>query len=114
TCVYLTILIAESFLLSTCRCCVFSIFFFFTDPLTTEIYTLSLHDALPISGVSGGELSHPVAPPSGGNSPSTGRAAAPVAKKPVSRFTWRHRRPGRGRRRSCWARVPEAAASRSG
>src|SRR5207248_7196971 len=25
------------------------IFFFFNDPLTTEIYTLSLHDALPIS-----------------------------------------------------------------
>src|SRR5205823_5444848 len=26
----------------------FSLFFFFTDPATTEIYTLSLHDALPI------------------------------------------------------------------
>src|SRR3712207_8760809 len=26
------------------------IFFFFNDPATTEIYTLSLHDALPISG----------------------------------------------------------------
>src|SRR5438552_14849810 len=26
----------------------FSIFFFFNDPATTEIYTLSLHDALPI------------------------------------------------------------------
>src|SRR5205807_10330654 len=25
------------------------IFFFFNDPATTEIYTLSLHDALPIS-----------------------------------------------------------------
>src|SRR5947209_16067112 len=24
-------------------------YFFFTDPATTEIYTLSLHDALPIS-----------------------------------------------------------------
>ena len=24
-------------------------FFFFNDPATTEIYTLSLHDALPIS-----------------------------------------------------------------
>src|SRR5215510_8221447 len=24
------------------------VFFFFTDPTTTEIYTLSLHDALPI------------------------------------------------------------------
>src|SRR5689334_25248718 len=29
------------------RCCVFT----FTDPSTTEIYTLSLHDALPISGL---------------------------------------------------------------
>src|ERR1022692_198797 len=29
-------------------CCFF--FFFFNDTATTEIYTLSLHDALPISG----------------------------------------------------------------
>src|SRR5438045_7615591 len=28
-----------------------SLFFFFTDTATTEIYTLSLHDALPISAV---------------------------------------------------------------
>src|SRR5438552_9961123 len=28
----------------------FIIFFFFTDAATTEIYTLSLHDALPIYG----------------------------------------------------------------
>src|SRR5205823_15034305 len=27
----------------------FILFFFFNDPATTEIYTLSLHDALPIS-----------------------------------------------------------------
>src|SRR2546430_13582435 len=27
----------------------FSVFFFFNDTATTEIYTLSLHDALPIS-----------------------------------------------------------------
>src|SRR2546430_15011140 len=33
-------------------------FFFFNDTATTEIYTLSLHDALPISGrCSGGHLS---------------------------------------------------------
>src|SRR5260370_10062411 len=30
-----------------------SIFFFFNDTATTEIYTLSLHDALPISGTPG-------------------------------------------------------------
>src|SRR2546425_1745245 len=29
-----------------------SIFFFFNDTATTEIYTLSLHDALPISSIS--------------------------------------------------------------
>src|SRR5467141_4548600 len=29
------------------KCCLF--FFFFNDTATTEIYTLSLHDALPIS-----------------------------------------------------------------
>src|SRR2546430_13251063 len=29
--------------------CLASIFFFFNDTATTEIYTLSLHDALPIS-----------------------------------------------------------------
>src|SRR2546425_329175 len=28
-------------------------FFFFNDTATTEIYTLSLHDALPISGIDG-------------------------------------------------------------
>src|SRR5438477_3453858 len=36
-----------------CRCCTFlylsSLLFFFNDTATTEIYTLSLHDALPIS-----------------------------------------------------------------
>src|SRR2546430_10200940 len=34
-------------LASTYLCCFF--FFFFNDTATTEIYTLSLHDALPIS-----------------------------------------------------------------
>src|SRR5688572_32966994 len=29
----------------------FFVFFFFNDTATTEIYTLSLHDALPICGV---------------------------------------------------------------
>src|SRR2546422_8468711 len=29
--------------------CLYSFFFFFNDTATTEIYTLSLHDALPIS-----------------------------------------------------------------
>src|SRR5438309_9108224 len=34
--------------LSTLPLLLFSFFFFFNDPATTEIYTLSLHDALPI------------------------------------------------------------------
>src|SRR3712207_7919474 len=36
-------------LFTHCYCIVFS-FFFFNDTATTEIYTLSLHDALPIFG----------------------------------------------------------------
>src|SRR5687768_18583101 len=36
--------------ISICSCHrLFLFFFFFTAPATTEIYTLSLHDALPIS-----------------------------------------------------------------
>src|SRR5476651_2902383 len=39
-----------SLLLLLCRACSFYFFFFFfNDTATTEIYTLSLHDALPIS-----------------------------------------------------------------
>src|SRR5256885_13395626 len=34
------------------------IFFFFNDTATTEIYTLSLHDALPICGVYGARGAH--------------------------------------------------------
>src|SRR5258708_20610034 len=33
----------------------FSFFFFFNDTATTEIYTLSLHDALPISDIAGAQ-----------------------------------------------------------
>src|SRR5205085_10340767 len=35
-------------------------FFFFNDPTTTEIYTLSLHDALPICGEAEGSWSAPI------------------------------------------------------
>src|SRR5205809_6417384 len=37
-------------LLCCCLIIFFTSFFFFIDPAPTEIYTLSLHDALPISG----------------------------------------------------------------
>src|SRR6476620_12627937 len=36
-------------LLAMSSCCSVFFFFFFNDTATTEIYTLSLHDALPIS-----------------------------------------------------------------
>ena len=36
--------------------CVAFLFFFFNDTATTEIYTLSLHDALPILAVGGQRL----------------------------------------------------------
>src|SRR6266481_1446064 len=35
-------------------------FFFFNDTATTEIYTLSLHDALPILPDDADELPHPI------------------------------------------------------
>src|SRR2546426_12375729 len=35
----------------------FCLFFFFNDTATTEIYTLSLHDALPISSTSASQAS---------------------------------------------------------
>src|SRR5258708_40176152 len=37
------------FFLLSLRPCLLCVFFFFNDTATTEIYTLSLHDALPIS-----------------------------------------------------------------
>src|SRR5256885_7106886 len=48
------------------------VFFFFNDTATTEIYTLSLHDALPISqGLSRRTLCH--APAAAGPLPDAGR-----------------------------------------
>src|SRR3712207_8988959 len=54
-----------------------NIFFFFNDTATTEIYTLSLHDALPICPVDRlGErelpLTHPVRPGARGRSSPSG------------------------------------------
>src|SRR5256885_12779367 len=48
----------------------FSIFFFFNDTATTEIYTLSLHDALPISSDQAPDLR----PPEGRHAADAGRA----------------------------------------
>src|SRR2546430_17250304 len=44
---------SSSFLVHTLPSPLFSLFFFFNDTATTEIYTLSLHDALPISRSNG-------------------------------------------------------------
>src|SRR2546430_11927250 len=41
------------YLFCTCDYTQLILFFFFNDTATTEIYTLSLHDALPISGEGG-------------------------------------------------------------
>src|SRR5258708_35141113 len=47
-------------------------FFFFNDTAPTEIYTLSLHDALPIYNISPSLSGH------GLGGPDTGAAAAPL------------------------------------
>src|SRR2546430_4778190 len=59
-----------------------SVFFFFNDTATTEIYTLSLHDALPISGIV-----RPFLPDESASLVATGLLYAPV------RFAPRHRGP---------------------
>src|SRR3989442_1606384 len=43
-----TLLVISTFIFLTLHPPSFSFFFFFNDTATTEIYTLSLHDALPI------------------------------------------------------------------
>src|SRR6266404_5019680 len=50
-----------SLFFSFLRCLFF--FFFFNDTATTEIYTLSLHDALPIYGTAIPEFHRPTLPP---------------------------------------------------
>src|SRR2546429_3393022 len=47
-------------------------FFFFNDTATTEIYTLSLHDALPISPGVGSSTTRPSSTRSRSTRPSTG------------------------------------------
>src|SRR3712207_8753222 len=51
-------------------------FFFFNDTATTEIYTLSLHDALPICG-----LGREAAPGGRGRAGRPGGGAAPRARE---------------------------------
>src|SRR3712207_8706854 len=74
------------------RCHVLVIFFFFNDTATTEIYTLSLHDALPIcdettqvvrgvEGTSSGRSATPTVPQDSGSGGSTGTARQASKKK---------------------------------
>src|SRR6266581_2960667 len=49
------------------RACMLFFFFFFNDTATTEIYTLSLHDALPISPSPPDPLDHRARLPPGGS-----------------------------------------------
>src|SRR2546426_919640 len=78
------------------------LFFFFNDTATTEIYTLSLHDALPISTTAG-----PRSP--GGSPPGARRRASTPQDSPGSR-QWQaaRRATRRTARRGCEAAEPVA------
>src|SRR5256885_6288715 len=64
-------------------------FFFFNDPATTEIYTLSLHDALPISSATP-LRAVPEAPPG-----RSARAVRPARPRHCGSSHSRGARPGR-------------------
>src|SRR2546425_6336626 len=64
------------------------VFFFFNDTATTEIYTLSLHDALPISSKR---------PPTSAGASSSSGSPASCRTRPCPSFSTA--RPGSGR---CW------------
>src|SRR3712207_8565618 len=71
-----------------------SVFFFFNDTATTEIYTLSLHDALPIfqwgtepRGNPG--RANPLAEPGGGRRHRRGSLRADILQQPVDRKSTR-------------------------
>src|SRR5439155_23894972 len=67
--------VLQSLVVSTSNVVFFVSFcFFFTDPATTEIYTLSLHDALPILCARSGWIS-PVSP-----APTAGQAMASFSR----------------------------------
>src|SRR3712207_7480438 len=67
--------------------CSFFLFFFFNDTATTEIYTLSLHDALPI-------CSWPSAwrraPPTWSTTSPTGRPTAPIPSSAAAQRSEEH------------------------
>src|SRR3712207_7786638 len=70
-------------------------YFFFNDTATTEIYTLSLHDALPISGASGG-TARPTRAAGGRAALPKGRGDGPAVDLVPDRPGDRLAQPGRG------------------
>src|SRR5205814_6957743 len=69
------------------------LFFFFNAPTTTHIYTLSLHDALPISPASpaGGPASRRASPSPTGSSPApTPWASGPTTDRKSTRLNSSH------------------------
>src|SRR2546422_1105307 len=83
-----------------CVFCDVSFFFFFNDPATTEISTLSLHDALPIS--------RPPAPRGAGCIPALGSRETAAATATSCR-RWRSR--GCPRRQGSAGSAPRRAAT---
>src|SRR2546426_10512357 len=79
----------HSFVLRHISRCHNSLFFFFNDTATTEIYTLSLHDALPISSRD---------PPRTLRGPCHGGAAGGEGRWRRAEASYRDLRGGRGRR----------------
>src|SRR3712207_6963209 len=69
-----------------------SVLFFFNDTATTEIYTLSLHDALPICRIAPCKSAHPKAVPP---------RVAPLRSNPWRSTDSRLRPCGPARRRTC-------------
>src|SRR3712207_7281076 len=59
-------------------CCVCCFFFFFNDTATTEIYTLSLHDALPICSSREGAVTRP----------HDGARGAPARRLDIDQGVW--------------------------
>src|SRR5256885_3437678 len=64
---------------SMCSLRIFFSFFFFNDTATTEIYTLSLHDALPISVTLALQILHSISVPWGPARRPARQSNAPAA-----------------------------------
>src|SRR3712207_2465913 len=78
------------------HCCVRILFFFFKDTATTEIYTLSLHDALPICPAGARRRRPRAGRPGSAGGPSARARLAPGTVPPRGRARSPGRRPGAG------------------